>query len=110
MLSNVKKFKLLRAKACHVVKQQKKSLWRNFCSELNSKTQTQKVWKTIRKIKGTGGSNSFKHLKVNSRLITDRKEMVVALAINLLKDSLTDNYSSKCQRIKMLKKTPGLLF
>ena len=86
-----------------VVKQQKKSLWRDFCSKLNSKTQTQNVWKAIRKIKGTGGSNSFNHLKVNGRLITNRKEVVVALAINLLKDS-------KFQRIKMLKKTPGLFF
>ena len=56
------------------------------------------------KINGMGGSNSFNHLKVNGRLITDRKEVVVALVINLLKDSLTDNYSSEFQRIKMLKR------
>ena len=73
-LSNVQNFKLLRAKACHVVKQQKRNSWRHFCNKLNSKTQTQKVWKAIRKIKGKGGCHSVNHLKVNGNLITDKKE------------------------------------
>ena len=47
-LSNVHIFKLLRAKARHVVKQQKGTSWRHFCNKLNSKTHTQKVWKAIR--------------------------------------------------------------
>ena len=34
----------------------------------------QKVWKAIRKIKGKGGSDLINHLKVNSMLITDKKE------------------------------------
>ena len=75
MLSNVQNFKLLRAKAHHVVKQQKRNSWRHFCNKLNSKTQTQKVWKAIRKIKGKGGCNSINHLKVYGNLITDKKEM-----------------------------------
>ncbi len=65
-LSNVQNFKLLRAKARHVVKQQKRNSWRHFCNKLNSKTQTQRVWKAIRKIKGKGGCNSVNHLKVKS--------------------------------------------
>ena len=48
-LSNIQNFKLLRAKARHVVKQQKRNSWRHFCNKLNSKTQTQKVWIAIRK-------------------------------------------------------------
>ena len=32
-LSNVQNFKLLRAKACHVVKQQKRNSWRHFCNK-----------------------------------------------------------------------------
>ena len=69
MLSNIENFKLLRAKAHHIVKQQKKNSWRHFCSKLNSKMQ--KVWRAIRKIKVKSGSNSVNHLKVNSMLITD---------------------------------------
>ena len=78
-LSNVQNFKLLRAQARHVVKQQQKNSWRHFCNKLNSKTQTQKVWKAIRKIKGKGGCNSVNHLKVNGNLITDKNEVAEVL-------------------------------
>ena len=102
-LSNVHIFKLLRAKARHVVKQQKGNSWRHFCNKLNSKTQTQKVWKAVRKIKGKGSCNSVNHLKVNGNLITDKKEVAEVLAKNLSKKSLTDNYSDEFQRLKALK-------
>ncbi len=61
------------------VKQQQKNSWKHFGTKLNSKTQTQKVWKAIRKIKGKGGSNSINHLKVNCKHITDKKEVAEAL-------------------------------
>ena len=109
-LSNVQNFKLLRAKARHVVKQQKRNSWRHFCNKLNSKTQTQKVWKAIRKIKGKGGCNSINHLKVNGNLITNKKEVAEVLAKNLSKHSSTDNYSDEFQRIKMLKEKQHLDF
>ena len=109
-LSNVQNFKLLRAKARHVVKQQKRNSSRHFCNKLNSKTQTQKVWKAIRKIKGKGGCNSINHLKDNGNLITDRKEVAEVLAKNLSKNSSTDNYSDEFQRIKMLKEKQHLDF
>ena len=54
--------------------------------------------------------NSVNHLKVNSKLITNKKEVVEALAINLSKDSSTDNYSDEFQRIKMLKEKRRLDF
>ena len=40
-----------------------------------TETQTQKVWKAIRKITGKGGCNSINHLKINGNLITDKKEV-----------------------------------
>ena len=92
----------------HVVKQQKRNSWRHFCNKLNSKTQTQKVWKAIRKIKGKGGCNSINHLKVNG--ITDKKEVAEVLAKNLSKKTLTENYSDEFQRIKMLKEKRHLDF
>ena len=84
-LSNLQNFKLLRAKAHHVVKQQKRNSWRHFCNKLNSKTQTQKVWKAVRKIKGKGSCNSVNHLKVNGNLITGKKEVAEVLVKNLAK-------------------------
>ena len=103
VLSNVENFKLLRAKAHHVVKQQQKNSWRHFCTKLNSKTQTQKVW-------GKGGSNLINHLKVNGKIITDKKEVAEALAVKVLKNSSTENYPSEFQRIKMLKEKRRLDF
>ena len=96
-------FKILRAKARHVVKQQKRNSWRHFCNKLNSKSQIQKVWKAIRKIKGKGGCNSVNHLKVNGNLITDKKEVAQILAKNMSKNSMTDNTSDGFQRIKTFK-------
>ena len=110
MLSNVQNFKLLRAKARHVVRQQKRNSWRHFCNKLNSKTQTQKVWKAIRKIKGKGGCNSVNHLKVNGNLITDKNEVAEVLAKNLSKMVSTENYSAEFQRIKILKEKRRLDF
>ena len=83
---------------------------RGGISVINSKTQTQKVWKAIRKIKGKGGCNSINHLKVNGNLITDKKEVAEILAKNLSKNSSTDNYSDQFQRIKMLKEKRHLDF
>ena len=54
-------------------------------SVINSKMQTQKVWKAIRKIKGKGGCNSVNHLKVNGNLITGKKEVAEVLVKNLAK-------------------------
>ena len=109
-LSNVQNFKLLIAKARHVVKQQKSNSWRHFCNKFNSKTQTQKVWKAIRKIKGKGGCNSVNHLKVNGNLITDKNEVAEVLAKNLSKMFSTENYSGEFQRIKILKEKRRLDF
>ena len=73
---------------------------RGGISVINSKTQSRKVQKAIRKIKGKGGS--INHLKVNGNLITDKKEVAEVLPKNLSKNS-TDNYSDEFQRIKTLK-------
>jgi hypothetical protein len=97
--ANIQNFKMLRAKARYVVKQQKKNSWRNFCSTLNSKTQTQKVWKAIRKIKGKRGSSSVGHLKVNDTFITEKKQVADLIAANISTNSSTSNYSSDFQKV-----------
>ena len=83
---------------------------RGGISVINSKTQTKKVWKAIRKIKGKGGCNSVNHLKVNGNFITDKKEVAEVLGKNLSKNCLPDNYSDEFQRIKTLKEKRRLDF
>ena len=64
---------------------------RGGISVINSKKQTQKVWKAIRRIKGKGGCNSVNHLKVNGNLITNKKEVAEVLAKNLSKKLFDGN-------------------
>ncbi|WP_419619004.1 hypothetical protein, partial [Thiolapillus sp.] len=85
---NVLAFKQLKAKARHIIKTQKKTSWQSFCSSLTSKTKPKTVWKAIRKIKGKKSTSSLGHLKVNGKLITDKKQIA-----NLLASTISNNSS-----------------
>ena len=68
---NILKYKQLRAKARYTIKNAKRNCWRQFCSNLNSKTSCKTVWKAIRRLKGKNSSNSIGHLLVDDHLITN---------------------------------------
>ncbi|WP_419608192.1 hypothetical protein, partial [Thiolapillus sp.] len=70
----------MKAKARHIIKTQKKTSWQSFCSSLTSKTKPKTVWKAIRKIKGKKSTSSLGHLKVNGKLVTDKKQIANLLA------------------------------
>ena len=96
---NVLAFKQLKAKARHIIETQKKT-WQSFCSSLTSKIKPKTVWKAINKIKGTKSSSSLGHLKVNGKLITDKKQIANVLASTISKNSSSQHYSPKFQAIK----------
>ena len=73
--NNLDNFRILKAKARRTIKQSKRESWKNFVSKLNSHTPMNKVWNTIKKIKGKGSNTHFKHLKVNDNIITDSAEI-----------------------------------
>ena len=98
---NVLAFKLLKAKARHIIKTQKKTSWQSFCSSLTSKTKPKTVWKAIRKIKGKKSTFSLGHLKVNGKLITDKKQIANLLASTISNNSSSQHFSQKFQAIKM---------
>ena len=60
---NVLVFKLLKAKARHIIKTQKKTSWQSFCSSLTSKTKPKTVQKAIRNLKGKKITLLFRSLK-----------------------------------------------
>ena len=70
---NILAFKQLRAKARYRIRNQKKTLWQNFFSSLNSKTKPKTVRKANRKIKGKKSASSSTHLKVHGKRITDKE-------------------------------------
>ena len=97
---NVLAFKQLKAKARHIIKTQKKTSWQSCCSSLTSKTKPKTVWKAIRKIKGKKSASSLGHLKVNGKVITDKKQIANLLASTISKNSSSQHYSPKFQAIK----------
>ena len=97
---NVLAFKQLKAKARHIIKTQKKTSWQSFCSSLTSETKPKTVWKAFRKIKGKKSASSLDHLKVNRKLITDKKQIANLLASTISNNSSSQYYSPKFQAIK----------
>ena len=107
---NALEFKRLKAKARSVIKTSKKASWQHFCTNINSKTSPTKVWKSIRKIGGNRKSSGVKHLKVQGKLITDKKSISNLLAETISKNSSSSNYSKQFQDIKKNKESQQLNF
>ena len=99
-MENVRKHQQLRAKARYVFKQSKTQSWRTFCSKLNYKISSKRVWNIIRKIKGKNSFNSVAHLKHAGKLITDKHQVANLLASTIAKNSSSVNQSRKFQLIK----------
>ena len=74
-----------------------------FLSSLTSKTKPKTVWKAIRKIKGKKSTSSLGHLKVNGKLITDKKQIENLLASTISNNSSSQHYAPKVQAIKAQK-------
>ena len=97
---NVLAFKQLKAKARHIIKTQKKTSWQSFCSALTSKSKPKTVWKAVRKTKGKKSTSSLGHLKVNGKLITDKKQIANLLASTISNNHSLQHYLPKFQAIK----------
>ena len=103
-------FKKLKAKAKFVCKTQKKKSWQNFCSNLDSNTSPAKVWKAIRKISGKKKSSGLKHLKVNGKLISDRRSIANVLASSIARHSSSSNLSPTFSKLKATREKVPLAF
>ena len=97
---NILIYKQLREKDRYTVKNAKRNCWRQFCSNLNSKTSSKTVWKAIRKLKGKNSSCSIGHLLVDDHLITYKQSVANSLARCLAETSSSSHYSSQFQKLK----------
>ena len=103
---NALAFKQLKAKARYLIKTQKKTSWQSFCSLLTSKTKPKTVWRAIRKIKREKKTSStLGHLKINGKLITDKKQIANLSASTISHNSSSQHYSTRFQAIKKQKET-----
>ena len=92
-LQNVRQSQVLRAKCRRVIKQSKRSSWRQYVSSINNRTPIKKVWNQIRKITGKN-VKLLHHVKdEHGELITDKKDIANVLGRQFQKASSSENYS-----------------
>ena len=81
-----------------------------FCSKVNSKIPSQKVWKDTCKMKGKRGSSSIGHFRENGNLLTDKNQIANLLASNISQNFSTENDSPYFQKITTVKEKKCLNF
>jgi ribonuclease HI len=98
---NLDTFRIMRAKARRTIRAAKKSSWRDYVSELNTKTTSKKIWDMVRKISGRTARNPIKHLNSNGTLITDTTDIANTLAATFSYNSSVNHYTHKFKQYKL---------
>ena len=98
---HLESFRINRAKARRVIRQEKRNSWHQYVSELNSRANVKKAWDMVRKISGKNISPAIKHLSINGSLVTDKKEIADAIAANTEINSSNNHYSAAFQQHKI---------
>ena len=100
-LANLLAFRNARARCKSIMKNAKRSSWREFCSSLNSKAKASTVWRAIRRIKGKKGGPSLQHLHDDGGTpLTDKKAIANLLASTLEKNSSCHNLNPTFRKVK----------
>ena len=96
-LQNKIEYKKLYAIARRMIRQSKRTTWRNYVSQLNSQSSVKKTWDMIRKISGKGQINPVKQLVVSGQQITDKIDIANTLGTTISKNSSCTNYTETFQ-------------
>ena len=103
--------KLARAKARRTIKDAKRTSWRQYVNNLNSRTPIKKVWDMIRKVSGKNKKSDCVHIKSsNGNVCYSTKEISNALGENFQRNFSSSNYSQQFQDIKVEKEGENLNF
>ena len=73
-------------------------------------TPINKVWNTIRKIKGKSTAVKYKHLNLGNQIITDKNKIFNTIGQTISKNSSKDKMSPKFTAYKIHKKRNLLIF
>ena len=108
---NLEHIKIMRAKARRTIKQSKKKSWKSYVNKLNSRSSVKKVWDMIRKISGKRTKSNISHLiKPDKSVITTKEGIANVLGETFSKNSSSENYNEKFQRIKSKEEKKPLNF
>lgn len=88
-------YKQQQAVVRRTVRRAKRDYWREFCSSIGRTTPVERVWGTIKKMKGNGKAYDYPVLIDGERAITDSKEKAEIIAKTLVKVHSTENLSQE---------------
>jgi ribonuclease HI len=97
---NLNNFRILRAKARRIVRQKKRTTWRNYVSKLSTQTPSSKVWTMIKRIQGRDTSSHIQHLTIDGEEFTTKEQIVNKLAQQFSFNSSSDNYTEEFKSFK----------
>ena len=89
-----------RAVARNVMKNAKRISWINYVNSINSNTPMSKIWKRIRKIRGSYQNIMSPCLVVDDELVADRGRVADILASHYSSISSNNSYDERFQRIR----------
>jgi exonuclease III len=97
---NIEQYKIAKAKARRVIRQNQRTTWSKYVSQLNPRTPSKKVWDMIRKISGKRTPSPTYHIIDNNILHTDPTSTANCLAHAFSHNSSTANYTTDFQNHK----------
>ena len=102
--ANLVAYRASRARARRVIKESKRSSWKQYVSKLNSRSSVKRVWDMIRKISGKQSRSASTHLtKADGTEANDRYDIANTLAAGFEENSSSQHYTEKFQRFKVVK-------
>ena len=99
-LANMLAYRQARARCRFIMKNAKRSSWRDFCSTLDSKAKASTVWRAVRRIKGKKSGPSLQHLNAGGQPLTEKKAIVNLLASTLKDISSVEKLHPDFKNIK----------
>ena len=98
--TNLNACKILRAKARRVIKQAKRSSWKDFISKINARTPMTTIWNMIKKINGKNQSMKYSNIKVDDKIYESKEQVANILGRTIKSNSSSVNYNPQFKRHK----------
>ncbi|KAG1713964.1 hypothetical protein GQR58_002025 [Nymphon striatum] len=110
---NLSSYRQAAAAARRTIRQAKRESWRQYVSKLNSQSSIKSAWDRLRKIRGKGTSDAYKHLNVGGTAITSQFGIANALGQSFCKNSSSENctgsfrsYKNRAESISSILRPP----
>ncbi|KAG1713961.1 RNA-directed DNA polymerase from mobile element jockey [Nymphon striatum] len=97
---NLSSYRQAAAAARRTIRQAKRESWRQYVSKLNSQSTIKSAWDRLRKIRGKGTSDAYKHLNVGGTAITSQFGIANALGQSFCRNSSSDNCTGSFRSYK----------